>query len=210
MNVSSAPRRPVANVVPVARIVVLASGSGSNLQAVIDACTAGRLDADVAGVVANVKDAYALSRAQQARIPTQLLERRDGEHRGDYDVRLASAVAAFEPDFVVLAGWMRLLTMNFLGHFPNQVVNLHPALPGELPGTRAIERAWDEALVGDRLTTGVMVHFVPDEGIDDGPVLASREIPINTSGTLEAFAIAVHAIEHELLVETLITLCSTT
>jgi phosphoribosylglycinamide formyltransferase-1 len=192
----------------VSRIVVLASGSGSNLQAVIDACAAGQLDAEVVGVLTNVKDAYSLSRAQQGGIATQLLERLDGELREDYDLRLATAVAKFEPDFVVLAGWMRLLTMNFLGRFPNQVVNLHPALPGQLPGVRAIERAWDEALAGDRRISGVMVHFVPDEGVDDGPVLASREIPINTSGTLEEFAAAVHSIEHELLVDTLIELCS--
>jgi phosphoribosylglycinamide formyltransferase-1 len=194
----------------VARIVVLASGSGSNLQAIIDACAVGRIGAEVVGVVTNVKDAYALSRAQEADIATQLLERLDGEQREDYDTRLAHSVAEFEPDFVVLAGWMRLLTMNFLGRFPNQVVNLHPALPGQLPGVRAIERAWDEALAGNRLTSGVMVHFVPDEGVDDGPVLASREIPIDTSGTLDAFASAVHATEHELLVDTLIELCCQT
>jgi phosphoribosylglycinamide formyltransferase-1 len=194
----------------VARIVVLASGSGSNLQAITDACASGRINAEVVGVVTNREDAYALTRADTADVPNQSLERLDGEQREDYDARLAHVVASFDPDWIVLAGWMRLLTMNFLGCFPDQVVNLHPALPGELPGTRAIERAWDEAISGDRRTSGVMVHFVPDEGVDDGPVLASREIPIDTSGTLEAFATAVHAIEHEVLVDTLIELCSPT
>ena len=103
--------------------------------------------------------------------------RNAGEARADYDARLADVVAGFGPDFVVLAGWMRILTMSFLGWFPDRVVNLHPALPGELPGTHAIERAWQEALAGERTATGVMVHLVPDEGVDDGPVLATRDRP---------------------------------
>ena len=72
------------------------------------------------------------------------------------------------PDWVVLAGWMRVLSMSFLGWFPGMVVNLHPALPGELPGVNSIERAWHEAQAGQRDHTGVMVHLVPDEGVDDG------------------------------------------
>jgi len=190
------------------RLVVLASGSGSNLQAIVDACAAGSIDAEVVGVVSNRIDAYALVRAENAGIDTELVEMLDGEARSDHDTRLAGAVASFEPDWVVLAGWMRLLTMNFLGHFPERVVNLHPALPGDLPGTRAIERAWAQAAAGERASSGVMVHLVPDEGVDDGPVLAVREIPIDTSGTLEQFADTVHATEHALLVETLSTLCS--
>lgn len=189
-------------------IVVLISGSGSNLQAVLDGCTSGRIAADVVGVISNRADAYGLERARQAGIATDLLERRPEEVRPAYDARLAEAVARHEPDWIVLAGWMRLLTMSFLGRFPNRVVNLHPALPGELPGTLAIERAWDEALAGTRTATGVMVHLVPDEGVDDGPVLATRVVPIDTSGTLESFAALVHDTEHSLLVETLDQLCT--
>lgn len=190
------------------RLVVLASGSGSNLQAVLQACSVGIIDARVVGVVSNRIDAYALVRADDAGIDTELVELLADERRSDYDTRLAAVVSSFEPDWVVLAGWMRLLTMNFLAHFSERVVNLHPALPGQLPGTRAIERAWDEARSGHRVSSGVMIHLVPDEGVDDGPVLAVREIPIDTSGTLETFADTVHATEHALLVETLSTLCS--
>lgn len=190
------------------RIVVLASGSGSNLEAVINACEIGRIDAVVVGVVTNHIDAYALVHAENSGIGTEVVEMRSGEERGDYDTRLAGTVAAFEPDWVVLAGWMRILTMNFLGHFTGRVVNLHPALPGELPGTRAIERAWAEALNGERHESGVMVHLVEDERVDDGTVLASRTVPIDTSGTLDVFAGAVHDTEHELLVEALAELCS--
>ena len=190
------------------RIVVLASGSGSNLQAVLDACRVDTIHADVAGVVSDRIDAYALVRADDAGVDTELVVAHADEDRRAYDARLAGAVASFEPDWVVLAGWMRLLTMDFLGHFPGTVLNLHPALPGELPGTRAIERAWAEATAGDRAESGVMVHLVPDEGVDDGPVLGSRVVPIDASGTLETFASAVHDTEHLLLVQVLADLCT--
>ena len=97
--------------------------------------------------------------------------------------------------------------MSFLGWFPERVVNLHPALPGELPGTHAIERAWHEALAGERTATGVMVHLVPDEGVDDGPVLGTTTVPIRPDDTLESLTARVHAAEHELLIATLAPLC---
>ena len=184
-------------------LVVLASGNGSNAQAVIDACSDGRLLARVAAVVSNVADAGVLARAAAARTPAVAVERRPGEARSAYDLRLAAAVGAYEPDWVVLAGWMRILTMDFLGRFPNRVVNLHPALPGELPGTDAIERAWHEARAGTRTHTGVMVHLVPDEGVDVGPVLGVRTLPIDPTETLAELEARVHAVEHELLVATL-------
>ena len=187
---------------------MLASGSGSNLQAIIDGCGSGAIDAAVVGVVSNRPDAYALTRAAEAGIDTELVTRLDGEERRRYDARLAGTVASFEPEWVVLAGWMRILTSEFLDRFPERVVNLHPALPGDLPGINAIERAWDEAVAGTRTESGVMVHLVPDEGVDDGPVLASRVVPVDASGTLETFAAAVHDTEHELLVETLARLCA--
>ena len=190
------------------RIVVLASGSGSNLQAVIDGCINDVIDADVVGVVSNRPDAYALTRAADAGIDAKLVARQDEEVRRHYDTRLAGAVASFDPDWVVLAGWMRILTSDFLDRFAGRVINLHPALPGELPGTRAIERAWDEAVAGERTASGVMVHLVPDEGVDDGPVLASQVVPVDASGTLETFAAAVHDTEHQLLVATLAGLCA--
>jgi phosphoribosylglycinamide formyltransferase-1 len=194
----------------VKRIVVLASGNGSNLQAVIDACADQRLSATVVAVVSDVAHAKALDRADAAGIPAVHIGRRTGEARADYDARLADVVSGFDPDFIVLAGWMRLLTMSFLGWFPSMVVNLHPALPGELPGTYAIERAWAEHCAGLRTRTGVMVHLVPDEGVDDGPVLATEEVAIaadDTQATLEA---RIHATEHRLLVDTLQHLCTLT
>src|SRR5690606_18881528 len=162
---------------PTARLVVMVSGHGTNLQAILDACASGELPAEVVAVVSNNSDAHALQRAAAAGVVSVHVGRHDGEARADYDARLADIVAGFAPDLVVLAGWMRILTKDFLGWFPDRVVNLHPALPGELPGTHAIERAWHQALAGERSHTGVMVHLVPDEGVDDGPVLATVEVP---------------------------------
>lgn len=183
--------------------MVLASGTGSNLQAILDAIAERRLDAEVVAVVSDRSDALALERAAAAGVPTVHVGVHTDETRSDYDARLADVVAGFGPDVVVLAGWMRLLTMSFLGWFPDRVVNLHPALPGDLPGTRAVARAWQEAMAGERTRTGVMVHLVPDEGVDDGPVLAVEEVTIRPDDTLESLTDRIHQVEHRLLVHTL-------
>jgi len=186
-----------------ARLVVLASGGGSNLQAIIDACAAGSIDAQVVAVVTNVADAGAIARGERAGIPVVVLPATEGEHRRDYDARLAAAVAPYAPDWVVLAGWMRLLSSVFLDAHAGRVVNLHPALPGQFPGLHAIERAHEEARGGTRTATGVMVHLVPDEGVDDGPVLATATVPIRPDDTLLTLTERVHRTEHELLVATI-------
>jgi formyltetrahydrofolate-dependent phosphoribosylglycinamide formyltransferase len=189
------------------RLVVLASGNGSNLQAILDACASGGLHAEVVAVVSDQPRARALERAASAGVPGVHVVRRESEARADYDERLADVVSAFAPDWVVLAGWMRILTMSFIGWFPDMVVNLHPALPGELPGTRAIERALDEARAGTRTRTGVTVHLVPDAGVDSGPALATASVEIAGDDTLESLTERVHAVEHELLVDALSDLC---
>jgi len=195
-----APHRP-------ARLVVLVSGNGSNLQAILDACADGRIDGDVVAVISNRLDAPALERADRAGVPSVRIAVHEGEARADYDARLADVVAGFAPDYVVLAGWLRILTMSFLGWFPDRVVNLHPALPGELPGTCAIERAWEEGRLGERERSGVMVHLVPDEGVDDGPVLGTRTVALQPDESLDGFAERMHAAEHALLVDVLAELC---
>jgi phosphoribosylglycinamide formyltransferase-1 len=165
------------------------------------------MPAEVVAVVSDRPEAPALRRAAAAGVPGVHVVRREGEERVDYDARLADVVSAFSPDRIVLAGWMRILTMSFLGWFPEMVVNLHPALPGELPGVRAIERALDEARAGLRTSTGVTVHLVPDAGVDTGPVLASATVGIEPDDTLESLTARVHDAEHELLIATLATLC---
>ena len=186
------------------RLAVLASGSGTNLQAILDAIDGGQLAAEVVLVVSNKSDAPALERVPGRALA---LPPEAGETRPHYDARLARAVANAKPDWVVLAGWMRILTMSFLSEFPNRVINLHPALPGELAGTHAIERAFAEFEAGTRTVSGVMVHLVPDEGVDTGPVLGTTDVKILPDDTLATFEARIHAAEHELLVATLARLC---
>jgi phosphoribosylglycinamide formyltransferase-1 len=192
------------------RLVLLASGNGSNVQAVIDACARGDIPAQVAAVVSDRLDARALERADAVGIPSVHVGKRPDESRPDYDARLADVVSGFSPDHVVLLGWMRVLTVSFLGWFPRMVINLHPALPGELPGTHAIERAFHEFEHGRRDATGVMVHLVPDEGVDTGPVLATETVPIQPGDTVDSLTERVHAAEHRLVVGTLAQLCRAT
>lgn len=185
------------------RLVVMISGSGTNLQAILNACTAGRLPAQVVAVISNKRDVYGLQRAAQAGVPTLVLPKPKEQDRAEYDAQLAQQVAAFQPDWIVLAGWMRLLTNAFLSRFPSKVINLHPALPGTFPGTHAIQRAYEAYQAGQIDHTGVMVHLVPDEGVDDGPLLASVQVPIHPDDSLETLEARIHAAEHDLLVETL-------
>jgi len=187
------------------RLVVLASGFGSNLQAVIDACESGDLDADVVAVICDHKKAYSLERADKAGIPSRYHPwkpyKDEGKDRREYDADLAEIVAAYEPTFVILAGWMRVLTSAFLDRFPMRVINLHPALPGTFAGTHAIERAWDDFQTGKITQTGVMVHYVPDEGVDVGPVIAQEVVLISNEDTLETLEERIHQVEHRLLVQ---------
>jgi formyltetrahydrofolate-dependent phosphoribosylglycinamide formyltransferase len=126
-----------------------------------------------------------------------------GRTRRDYDAELADLVAAHRPDLVVLAGWMHVLGSAFLDRFPHRVVNLHPALPGAFPGAHAIDDAWAAFERGEIDRTGVMVHLVPDEGVDAGPVIATAEVPILPGDTRERLETRMHAAEHELLVVSL-------
>ncbi len=181
-----------------ARLVVLASGGGTNLAALLDACRDGRLDAEVVAVVSDKADAFALERAREVGVAAVHVPV-DGRSRAIYDGVLASVVGEHTPTLVVLAGFMRLLSTPFLSRFP--VVNLHPALPGAFPGLHAIERAyaaWEEGRIDE---SGVMVHWVPDEGVDDGPVIATATVEFVAGEALAGFEARMHDAEHRLIVE---------
>lgn len=184
-------------------LVVLISGHGSNLQAILDACASGLLPARVVAVISNRREAYGLQRARLADVPAIYFPKPAAEDRREYDTRLAELVASYQPYYVVLAGWMRILSTTFLTHFPERVVNLHPALPGTFPGVEAIQRAFEAYRRGEITHTGVMVHLVPDEGVDSGPVLAQEVVPIDPHDTLEVLEARIHGVEHRLLVETI-------
>ena len=190
------------------RLVVLASGAGTNLEAILGAIDRQQLDAEVVAVVTNRRNALAGVRARRAGIPVSFrplapyLAGGAGPAGGRrrYDAELAEAVARAEPDLVVLAGWMHLLSSAFLDRFPSRVINLHPALPGQFPGRSAIADAWAAYQDGLIDRTGAMVHYVPDEGVDSGPVIASVEVPIHPGDTMESLRARIQAAEHELIV----------
>jgi formyltetrahydrofolate-dependent phosphoribosylglycinamide formyltransferase len=187
-----------------ARLVVLISGSGTNLQAILDAIAAKMLAAELALVVSNRKAAYGLVRAAEAGIPTLYLPLKPytdaGKSRTDYDLDLAECVRRFSPDLIVLAGWMHVLSAAFLSQFPNQVINLHPALPAAFPGAEAIRRTFEAFQRGNVKHGGCMVHYVVPE-VDAGPVIAQISVPIEADDTLETFEARLHAAEHRLIVE---------
>ena len=185
------------------RLVVLISGNGSNLQAILDACESGELPASVVCVISNKEDAYGLIRTKNAGVEAVHFVKLSTESRQEYDQRLADYVTTKQPNYIILAGWMRILSSAFLSFFPNKVINLHPALPDTFPGTHAIERAYESFQRGEINHTGVMVHLVPDEGVDNGPVLATEIVSINKEDTLETLEARVHQTEHVLLVNTL-------
>jgi len=175
------------------------SGSGTNLQALIDA------NVPVAGVVSNRKAAYGLKRAANAGIPTLYFSLKpyndEGKSRTAYDADLAAAIKEqFQPDLIVLAGWMHVLSSAFLDQFPQRVINLHPALPGAFAGKEAIGRAY-AAFQNDEIEeTGCMVHYVVPE-VDAGPVIAQAVVPILESDTLTDLKARIHEAEHQLIVQ---------
>jgi len=185
------------------RLVVLISGKGSNLQALMDHTAAGTLHAAITAVVSNRPDAYGLERARQAGIPTEVLSlssfKKQGENRTAYNSALADLVAGYSADLVILAGWMLILESEFLNRFPGRVINLHPALPGAFPGTNAIARAHAAFHRGEIKHTGVMVHKVVPE-VDAGPLVVSEPVPIFRGESVEDLEERIHFVEHNLIV----------
>ena len=185
------------------RLVILISGSGSNLQAILDAVAAGRITAVPSLVVSNRKNAYGLVRAENAGVPTAYFPfkpyRDAGKLREEYDADLAGVIRPYQPDLIILAGWMHILSAAFLNHFPNKVINLHPALPGQFAGTHAIQRAYEAYQRGEIEHTGCMVHVTIPE-VDAGPVIAQAEVPILPSDSLADLETRMHQAEHTLLV----------
>lgn len=187
------------------RIAVLVSGFGSNLQAIIDGVEEGGLPGvEIGLVVSNRREAHGLKRAVRHGIPVVYFPlapyTQAGRPREDYDADLAAILKAFDVSWVVMAGWMHVLSDAFLSRFPSRVVNLHPALPGTFPGTDGIERAYEAYQRGEIEHTGVMVHLVPDEAVDAGPVVTQEVVPIHPQDSLDELEARIHAVEHRLLV----------
>jgi phosphoribosylglycinamide formyltransferase-1 len=177
-------------------LAVLASGTGSNLQAILDTLHGGPEGIVVAAVASNVPDAAALARAQRAGLPTASFPLDDYSDRAARDAALADWVAGHGVRLVVLAGYMQLLTPAFLRRFPHAVVNVHPALLPAFPGLDAV----GQALAHGVKVFGVTVHFV-DEGVDTGPIILQRALELPRAHTREDVLEQLHPIEHELLPE---------
>ncbi len=182
------------------RIVVLASGSGTNLQAILDRLH-GREGVEVVGVGSDQRDATALERGRGAGIETAVFPRDDYPDRTARDAAMAKWIEAHDADLVALAGYMQLLSESFLARFPDRIVNVHPALLPSFPGLDAV----GQALKAGVKVTGVTVHFV-DEGVDTGPIVAQRAVAVPASRDRAALEEAIHATEHELYPEAIRTI----
>lgn len=201
------------------KIVVLISGSGTNLQALIDASKKGELGAEVSLVISSSSKAYGLVRAEQAGIRTHVHDLIKGYYKGIPKTEKEKRAEAREvfnkdladfillpdnkPDLIVCAGWMLILSPSFLKPLEEAklpIINLHPALPGQFAGINAIERAWEAGQAGKIDTAGVMIHKVITE-VDEGEPLVVKEIPLHKNETLEAYTERVHSVEHEAIVE---------
>jgi phosphoribosylglycinamide formyltransferase 1 len=177
------------------KLCVLASGSGTNLQAIVDQLH-GSHGIEVAGVASDQADAMALRRADKAGIETAVFARDEHPSREARDAAIADWVEARGTDLVVLAGYMQLLSPSFVARFPNRIVNVHPALLPSFPGLDAVGQALEHGVK----ITGVTVHFV-DDGVDSGPIIVQRPVPIPPDRDRAALEETIHATEHALYPE---------
>ena len=175
------------------KLAVLASGSGSNLQAMIDAIAAGALPAKIQLVLSDKADAFALERAKQAGIPTVVISPQAFATREEYDRQVVAAIQQYEVDVVALAGYMRIVTPEFLQAFPQRVVNIHPALLPAFPGLHGQRQAWEYGVK----VSGCTVHFV-DEGTDTGPIIAQATVPVLDTDDADTLAARILEQEHRL------------
>ncbi len=174
-------------------LVVLISGNGSNLQAIIDEIKNNNLPARIVAVISNKADAYGLERAKKAGIEQYILSHRDFEEREQYDQQLKTIIDEYQPDLIILAGFMRILSNKFVEYFSHKMMNIHPSLLPKYKGLNTHQRALD---AGDK-EHGCSVHFVTPE-LDDGPVVLQATVPVKDNDTVETLAARVHEQEHKI------------
>ncbi|WP_419997308.1 phosphoribosylglycinamide formyltransferase [Streptomyces boninensis] len=182
---------------PPSRLVVLVSGSGTNLQALLDSLTGTEAPAyEIVAVGADRPGIAGLERAERAGVPTFIRSVKDHDDREDWDRALAEAVAAYEPDLVVSAGFMKIVGKHFLARFGGRFVNTHPALLPSFPGAHGVR----DALAYGVKVTGCTVHFV-DDGVDTGPIIAQGVVEVRDADTEETLHERIKDVERRLLVE---------
>ena len=175
------------------RIGVLISGSGTNLQAIIDGCLDGRIDGEVVVVVSSHEAAYGLERARKAQIPAVYLDRTKYDTMSAYNHAIRKTLEDHRVTVVVMAGYMRLLGKEVLGAYQNRVLNIHPALLPSFPGASGIKDAFDYGVK----VTGVTVHFA-NEDFDAGPIIAQEAVVIAEDDTIETLEAKIHEVEHRI------------
>ncbi len=175
------------------RIVVLISGSGSNLQAIMDAIDAGQINGRIAAVLSNKADAYGLERAQKANIPALILKHTEFDDRESFDQAMIEKIDHYQPDLIVLAGFMRILTAEFVRHYQGRMLNIHPSLLPKYKGLHTHKRAIE---AGD-LYHGCTVHFVTEE-LDGGPLAVQGKVSIDMDDDEDSLQQKVHAVEHKI------------
>ena len=171
---------------------VLISGNGSNLQAMIDAIKGNQIYGKICCVLSNKEDANGLQRAQEVKIPTEVVSNKDFETREDFDTEMVRVLSIYNPDLVVLAGFMRILSPVFINAFPGKILNIHPSLLPKYPGLNTHERVLESS---DNIH-GITVHFV-DESLDGGPICAQSSLEITTR-SVKQLEQEIHKLEHEL------------
>jgi len=176
------------------RLAVLASGRGSNLEAIMESIEIGKLRAEIVSVVSDNADAKALEKAQSRGIATTVISTRNFRTRQDYDDALAKVIEDAGVDYVVLAGFMRILGNGFVRRFRNRIINIHPSLLPAFPGVNAQAQALDYGVK----VSGCTVHFV-DEGMDTGPVIAQTAVPVYEDDTADSLSQRILVQEHKLL-----------
>nr|WP_295975142.1 phosphoribosylglycinamide formyltransferase [uncultured Bacillus sp.] len=175
------------------KIAVFASGSGTNFQAMIDAIQAGALEASIQLLVCDHKDAYCVKRAEAANIPFFTFTAKEYENKAAYEKAILEKLQGHGVEFIVLAGYMRLIGQTLLTAYQGRIVNIHPSLLPSFPGKDAI----GQALTAGANETGVTIHFV-DEGMDTGPIIDQRSVAIEENESLDSLAQKIHAVEHKL------------
>jgi phosphoribosylglycinamide formyltransferase-1 len=180
------------------KLGVLVSGSGTNLQAILDATAHGAVDAEVRVVISNVPNAFALERARLAGVPQRVISHRDFSSRDVFDQALVDALRDAGVEWVALAGFMRVLTPKFLDAFERRVINIHPALLPSFPGVHAQRQAFEYGVK----VAGCTVHFV-DGGVDTGPIITQRAVPVLDDDDEASLAARILKEEHRAYVEVL-------
>lgn len=185
------------------KIGVLISGSGSNLQSIIEAVNNGSIDGEIALVISNEDEAYGLTRAMSYGIPTEVVKHGDYGQRQEFDQELLRVLKENRVDLVVLAGFMRVLGADFLAAFPDRVINIHPAILPSFPGTHGQGQAFD---YGVKLA-GCTVHFV-DEKVDHGPIIIQAAVPVLSNDSEDRLAARILRCEHKIFPRALSLYCA--